>query len=108
MPPERPHLGARQAVDAGAADPDLAGGRLDQFEDRLAGGRLAAAALADEAKGLTLGDIEGDAVDRVNLADGALQQAFADREMLDEAANREQRLGRGHASATRSEWKQAA
>ena len=59
-----------------------------KFEDRFARCRLAAAALADETKGLALGDIEGDAVDRVNLPDRALQQTLADREMLDEAPNR--------------------
>ena len=67
---------------------DLARGRVDQFEDCFACGRLAAAALPDEAQRLALGDIEGDAVDRVNLADRALQQTFTDREMLDEAPNR--------------------
>ena len=64
-----PHLAPRQPVDALAVDPDLAGGRLDQLQDRLAGGRLAAAALADQAQGLALGDVERDAVDRMDLPD---------------------------------------
>ncbi len=79
-----PHLLAREAVDALAVDADLAGGRVDQLEDRLAGGRLAAAALADEPQGLALGDVEGDAVDRMDLPDGALQQPLLDREVLDQ------------------------
>ncbi len=81
-------------------------------------------------KRLARGDVEGDAVDRMDLADGALQQAFLDREMLDQSSDGKergaapthslprmrgrvrvgaaQRLDRGHAAATRSEWKQAA
>src|SRR5208282_1930421 len=128
LAPVGPHLAARQRIDALAVDADLARGRVEQFEDRLARGRLAAPALADEAQSLARGDVEGDAVDRVDLPDGALQQALFDREMLDEPANRKQRrgaptlalprLGGGewggarhrldHAKATRSEWKQAA
>src|SRR5208282_6462279 len=108
LAPVGPHLAARQRIDALAVDADLARGRVEQFEDRLARGRLAAPALADEAQGLTRADVEGDAVDRVDLPDGALQQPLFDREMLDEAANRKQRRGQSHAKATRSEWKQAA
>src|SRR4029077_1082848 len=52
--------------------------------------------------------VEGDVVDRVDLPDRALQQPLLNREMLDQSANRQQRLGRSHAAATRSEWKQAA
>src|SRR5690348_10799277 len=86
-----PHLAASQLVDSLAADTNLAGGRVDQFEDRLAGGRLAAAALADETQGLALGDVEGNAVDRMHLPDGALQQPFLDRKMLYQPADREER-----------------
>ena len=92
-----PHPVTRQRVDALAADPDLAGGRLDQLEDGLARGRLAAAALADEAQGLALRDVERDAVDGVDLADGALQQPLSDREVLDQVPDREQR----HVTPTR-------
>src|SRR5438105_1721360 len=108
------HLAPRQLVDALAIDADLAGGRLDQFEDRLARGRLAAAAFADEAQGLALRDVERDTVDRMHLSDGLLQDPFLDREMLDEVAHRQERRIRsrasrhGHARATSSEWKQAA
>ena len=104
-----PHLLPRQAVDALAVDANLAGGRVDQLQDRLAGGRLAAAALADETQGLALGDVERDAVDRMDLPDRALQQPLLDREMLDQSPDRQSSgLGSGHAAATRSEWKQAA
>ena len=89
LAPIGPHLVARQAVDALAVDADLARGRVDQLEDRLAGGRLAAAALADEAQGLALGDVERDAVDRVHLADGAPQQPLPDREVLDQPLDRQ-------------------
>ena len=47
----------------------VAGGRLDQLQDRLARGRLAAAALADEAEGLARGDVEADAVDGMDVPD---------------------------------------
>src|SRR5262249_49286960 len=111
----RPHLAPRQLVDPLAVEPDLAGCRFDQLQDRLAGGRLAAAALADEAPGLALGDIEGDAIDRVHLSDGLLQDTLLDREVLDQAAHRQQgcfsparRSNLAHARATCSEWKQAA
>src|SRR5712671_3082024 len=103
LAPVGPHLAARQSVDAVALDADLALCRLEQFEDGLARGRLAAAALADEAQGLPLGNLERNAVDRVNLPDGALQQPLLDREMLDQPLYRQQRLGRSHASATLSE-----
>ena len=63
-----PHLARREIVDALAAQLHRAGGGLDQLEDRLARGRLAAAALADEAQRLALGDGEGDAVDGMDLA----------------------------------------
>ena len=59
-------------------------------------------------------DVEGDAVDRVHLPDGALQQPLLDREMLDQPPDREERDRRRRrgcvhaAAATRSAWKQAA
>src|SRR5262249_26130911 len=58
-----PHLAAGEAVDAGAAQLDRAGGGLDQLQHRLAGGRLAATALADQAQRLSGADREADAVD---------------------------------------------
>src|SRR5581483_61138 len=64
------------------------------------------ARLADQAQRLAAADVECDAVDRVDLADGALQQPSPHREVLDQVLHRKQR--RGHAAATRSAWKQAA
>ena len=72
-----PHLAARQLVDALAIDADFAGGRLDQLQNGLAGGRFATAALADQPQRLSRRDVERDAVDGVNLPDGALQEARA-------------------------------
>ena len=72
-----PHLLAREAVDALAVDADLARSRVDQLQDRFPRGRLAATALADQTQRLALGDVEGDAVDRMDLPDGALQQALS-------------------------------
>src|SRR6266446_3535678 len=103
LAPVGPHLMAAEAVDALALDADLARGRVEQFEDRLARGGLAAAALANQTQGLARGDVEGDAVDRVDLPDRALQQPLPDREVLDQPLYRQQRLGRSQASATRSE-----
>src|SRR5205085_8596025 len=52
LAPNGPHLGARQAFDRPVLEPDRAGSRLDQLQNRLAGRRLAAARLADEAERL--------------------------------------------------------
>src|SRR5205085_12467648 len=76
---------------APGVDSDLAGGRIEQFQDRRAGGRRAAAAFADEARGLALRDVERDAVARMNLSDGLLQDPFLDPEMLAEVAHRQER-----------------
>ena len=59
-----------QQVDA--VELDLAGGRLEQPQERAAERRLAAARLADEADRLAAEDVEVDAVDRLELADGPL------------------------------------
>ena len=48
------------------------GGRLE-VEDRPAQGRLAAAGLADQAVGLAAVDLQGDAVDGVDVADGVVE-----------------------------------
>ena len=76
-PPAAASAGASGASMSLAVDADLARGRVDQLQDRLARGRLAAAALADQPQRLARGDVEGDAVDRVDLTDGALQQALS-------------------------------
>ncbi len=89
------HLGARGAHDVDALEGDLAGGRLDQAQHAAPGGRLAAPALADEPQRLALVDVEGDAVDRVDVAGRALQHTALDGEVLLEVADLEQ----AHATA---------
>ena len=74
-----------------AVDSDRARRRLDQPQDRLAGGRLAAAGLADEAERLACRDREADAVDRVDLSGQAPEHALPHREVL--------RAGRGPGAA---------
>src|SRR5260221_2388876 len=95
-------------IDALAVQLDRAGGRLDQLEDRFPRGRLAAAGLADEAERLARGDVEADAVDGVDLADGARQQSLAHREMLLEAVDLEQRRRRPHGGRSRTASQQYA
>ena len=83
------HLAALEARDVVPVHDDLPRGRLDQLEDRPCEGGLAAAGLSDEAEGLSLPHLEVDAVDRVHLPDGALEQALSDREVLDELLDAE-------------------
>ena len=78
-----------QLRDVLAVDHDLAVGRREQPEDRPAGRRLAAAALAHEAERLAGVDAQADAVDRLDLADRAGEEAEVpalDREVLLEVA----------------------
>ena len=56
---------------------DRAAGRLDQPDQQPAGGRLAAAGLADQAERLAAPDVEVDPVDRPDRADLPAQQALA-------------------------------
>src|SRR5260221_4711934 len=109
-----PHLGAAQLVDALAAHLDGAGGGFDQFQNRFAGRRFAATALADKTKRLAFIDREADAVDGEDMPDGLREQALAHRIVLLEVGDLEERraaaIGAPISShrAIRSEWKQAA
>ena len=67
----------RQVRDVAALEDDLAAGRLEQPGEQPAGGRLAAAGLADQAERLARADVEVDAVDGLHRADLALQQSPA-------------------------------
>src|SRR5262249_45831388 len=67
-----------------------------------------AAPRAGQAECLALGDMEGDAADRGDLSDGVLKEALFPREVLDQPPDRQQWCGGSHATASRSEWKQAA
>ena len=52
LAPQRAHLLAAEAGDVDALELDRTGGRLDQAQHATPDGRLAAAALADQAEGL--------------------------------------------------------
>ena len=62
---------------------------LRQLDQRAREGRLAAPGLADEAEGLAGAYGEVDAVDGVDVPDGALEDPGADREVLDEVLHAE-------------------
>ncbi len=91
----RPHLAHGQVRDVPALELDLAARRLDQPGDEPAHRRLAAAGLADDAQGLPRVHLEVDAVDGLDRGGLPSQQALADREVLDQALDPEQRLARG-------------
>ena len=78
----RPHLALAEMRDVLAVEPDRAFGRLEQAQQHLADGRLAAAGLADQAQRLARIDREADAVDRLDQRDRAREQAALQREML--------------------------
>ena len=68
---ERPQLAPRQVRDVATLQPDGAGGRLEQPDDAVADGRLAAPGLPDEPEHLARRDREADAVDGVHRAAAA-------------------------------------
>ena len=73
------------------------------------GGGLAAAALADEAEGLALQDLEIEAVHRLHRADLAAEHALHDREVPGQVLDPEERSGSGvHGGATVSMSNQQA
>ena len=88
----RTHLAAFQRRDVTAVEDDLAGGGVRQLDQRAREGRLATARLADEPERLPGLDGEIDAVDGVDLADGALEDPGTDREVLDEMLRAEDLL----------------
>ena len=64
-------LARGQVIDLLAVEEDLTGGLVGiKAEDGAAGGRLAAAGLADEAHRLAALEVEGDAVDGLDVTDG--------------------------------------
>src|SRR4051812_11325242 len=84
LAPDLAHLPPLEVRDVAAVEQDPAGRRLDQLDDCAAERRLPAARLADEAERLPRPDAQVNAVDRVHLADRALEEAGANREVLDE------------------------
>ena len=89
LPADLAHLAALEARDVAAVEEDLARRGLRQLDQRARQGRLAAARLADEAERLSGLDGQVDAVDGVDLSDGALEDPGADREVLDEILHAE-------------------
>ena len=84
---EARHLAAEQL--------DRALGRGLQAHQQPAEGRLAAAGLAHDAEGLALVELERDAVDGLDVADGALEDdPLGEREVLLDVADLEDDLAR--------------
>ena len=85
-------LGHRGDVDdlPAVGQQDLARRRGDRAQDAARRRGLAAAAFAHQRERLALAHEERDVVDRLDLADGLLQQAAADREVLLQAADVQQ------------------
>jgi hypothetical protein len=74
-----------------------AAGRPGEPRGYPAGRGLAAAALSDQPQGLTLPHGEADAVDGLDLSDGAAQQSLLDREVLLQILDGQQLGWFGHA-----------
>ena len=94
LPPVGAQLRLAEMRDVGAVDRDAAGGRLDQPQDRAADRGLAAAGFADQRERLAGADFQRHAVDRVDVAGRAAQQALLDREMLLEVLDLEHQRSR--------------
>ena len=66
--------------------------RVHQAQDQASGGRLAAAGFADQRQRLAAGDLEADVLDGAHQADDlAADEAAADRKMLDQAIDLQDR-----------------
>ncbi len=100
---EQGACGPRAVELADALEADLAAGRLMQLEQRHAGRRLAAAALADQAQHLAGADREADAVDRLErrrrlAPEKRRQRRAAHRIPFAQVARLDDRFG-GHAQS---------
>ena len=84
-----------QPPDILAIKMDFARGWFDQAQHAAPGGRLAAAGFADQPEGFAALDGEIDAVDSVNAAGLAAEQAAFDRKLLGQVPDPEQRLTHG-------------
>src|SRR5262245_37900361 len=58
-----------------------AGGRRDELQQRLPGRRLSATRLPYQRQSTPLAQLERHAIDRFHVADGALEDSLADREV---------------------------
>src|SRR5262245_21645095 len=105
---DRPQFGLAETGDVLPVDADRAAGRFDQSQHAARHRRLAAAGLADEAKRLAGSKRKADAVDRMQRADPAAQNAASYRVMLDEVADLEQCARFAHDAATVSLARQHA
>src|SRR5947199_2231158 len=100
---ERAQRALVQRGDVLALEGDLARGRLDQSQDRAAGGGLAAARLAHEPQRLARHDVERHVVDGVDPRHLAREETAADREVLLEVLDLEEGLCHGVASQYRKQ-----
>ena len=82
----------RERPDILAFEMDLARGRLDQAQHAAPGGRLAAAGFADQPQRLAVADLEIDAVDGMDAAGLAAEQAALERKLLGQVRDPEQWL----------------
>ena len=87
-------LARAEARQVDAFELDHAGGRLEKADQRPAERRLAAAGLPDEPDGLAAEDVEVDAVDGLQLADRALENALPDGKVLLDRARPDERVRR--------------
>ena len=89
-----------------AIETDRARSRLDEAKDQATDCGLAAAGLADEAERLAAPDVEVDAIDGLDRPDLPLEDPAADRKVLDEVPDLDERLasarGRGPAAGRRA------
>ena len=84
-------LGALDVGDIRPVEHDPAAGWLDQAQERPSHGRLAAAGLPHQAQRLATPDVEAHVVDRLHLADLALQDPAAQGEELGQMLDLDQR-----------------
>ena len=106
-----PHLAERfrpssvSSMPSNFTEPEVG---FEKLQDAVASRRLARAGLADEAERLAGLDLEADTVDRLHLADLALdQKPFLDREVLVEVLDLEDDAVGAHAGVT-SGWRVTA
>jgi len=97
LAPQGPHLPPREAEDVAAPEADRTGIGIDEAQHQPARGRFAAAALADECQRLSGREAEIDAVDCLDRAARAAEEAGSEPEVLDEALDLEEG-GRVHST----------
>src|SRR5580765_1245222 len=86
-------------VDVTSFKAHAAGGRRDELQQCLPRSRLATARLSHQRQGPPFSQVERDPIDRPNVPDGALEDAFADREMDLQPLHLEKQLPSGRLGA---------